>query len=243
MTLTIVAKDGAYTGAVTGFAASTEVRLSAVTVADAQLTVKGATETDFGPLAFVYDLTREDRVLVGDGRVMLGAHGFEVSLELTRARRTEVVQPQVEQRIGYFAGEWTFEYTGGEFPPLSIGTRAGTVSFSPVQDEPFVRGQVTGEVFGEAYEEVWTIGFDEDTQAVLLREELSTGQQLIGLGDWTSPIGITFLTAPVEVDGRAYVLKRMMQVTSDTVFSVTDEFSVDGGPFRRLGNGSYIRAN
>ena len=243
VTLTIVAKDGAYTGAVTGFAASTEVRLSAVTVADAQLTVKGATETDFGPLAFVYDLTREDRVLVGDGRVMLGAHGFEVSLELTRARRTEVVQPQVEQRIGYFAGEWTFEYTGGEFPPLSIGTRAGTVSFSPVQDEPFVRGQVTGEVFGEAYEEVWTIGFDEDTQAVLLREELSTGQQLIGLGDWTSPIGITFLTAPVEVDGRAYVLKRMMQVTSDTVFSVTNEFSVDGGPFRRLGNGSYIRAN
>ena len=174
---------------------------------------------------------------------MLGAHGFDVSLELTRARRTEVVQPQVEQRIGYFAGEWTFEYTGGEFPPLSIGTRTGTVNFSPVQDEPFVRGQVTGEVFGEAYEEAWTIGFDEDTQAVLWREELSTGQQLIRLGDWTSPIGITFRTAPVEVDRRVYVLKRMMRVTSDTVFSVTDEFSVDGRPFRRLGNGSYIRAN
>ena len=43
VTLTIVAEDGAYTGAVTGFAASTEVRLSAVTVDDAELTVQGAT--------------------------------------------------------------------------------------------------------------------------------------------------------------------------------------------------------
>ncbi len=65
----------------------------------------------------------------------------------------------------------------------------------------------------------------------------------MSLGDWTSPIGITFLTAPVEAEGRIYVLRRMMRVVSDTVFSVTDEFSVDGGPFRRLGNGTYIRAN
>ncbi len=243
VTLTIVAQDGVLTGVVTGFTSSTEVRLSDVRVGDTELTIEGATETDFGPLAFAYDFTRDDDVLVGDGRVMLGAHGFDVSLELTRARRTEVVQPQVEQRISFFTGEWTFEYTGGEFPPLSIGTRTGSVSFSLVEHGPFVKAQVTGEVFGEAYQEAWTIGFDEETQAIMLREELSTGQQLLSLGDWTSPIGITFLTAPVEAEGRIYVLRRMMRVVSDTVFSVTDEFSVDGGPFRRLGNGTYIRAN
>ena len=38
-----------------------------------------------------------------------------------------------------------------------------------------------------------------------------------------------------------YVLKRLMQTTSDTAFMVTDQFSVDGGPFRRLGNGSYLK--
>ena len=243
VTLTIVAHSGAYSGVVTGFAAGTEVRLSDISVSDAALTLQGATETDFGPLAFVYDLTREDDLLVGGGRVRLGSQGFDVSLELTRARRTDVVQPQVEQRIGYFDGEWMFKYTGGEFPPLSIGTRTGTVSFRVADHGPFVRGQVSGEVFSEAYEEAWTIGFDEDTQTVLWREELSTGDQLISLGNWTSPIGITFLTAPVESQGRIYVLKRRMRVISDTAFSVTDEFSVDGGPFGRIGTGSYVRAH
>ncbi len=100
---------------------------------------------------------------------------------------------------------------------------------------------MTGEVFGDPYTETWTIGFDADIQSIVWHEQLSTGQQLVGLGDWTSPIGITFLTAPVEADGRVYVLKRLMQTTSDTAFMVTDQFSVDGGPFRRLGNGSYLR--
>ena len=243
VTLTIVATDGAYTGVVTGFAPGTEVRFSDVSVDNAVLTLKGATETDFGPLSFVYDLTRDDDALTGAGRLVLGSAEFDVSIELSRARRTEVAQPQVEQRISYFSGEWTFEYTGGEFPPLSIGTRSGTVRFSRVPHGPFVQAQVTGEVFGEPYEEAWTIGFDEHTRTVLWQEELSTGDQLVSLGNWTSPIGITFLTAPIDSDGRVYVLKRRMLVTSDTVFSVTDEFSVDGGPFGRLGNGSYIRAN
>ena len=243
VTLTIVEKDGALTGVVTGFAPGTEVRLSDVSVADGALTLKGETETDFGPLAFVYDLSRVDEALAGGGRGVMGSVEFDGSIELSRARRTEVAQPQVEQRISYFSGEWTFEYTGGEFPPLSIGTRSGTVRFSRVPHGPFVRAQVTGEVFGEAYQEAWTIGFDEDSRTVLWQEELSTGRQLVSLGNWTSPIGITFLTAPIDADGRVYVLKRRMLVTSDTVFSVTDEFSVDGGPFMRLGNGSYIRAN
>ena len=56
-----------------------------------------------------------------------------------------------------------------------------------------------------------------------------------------SPIAITFLTMPVEAAGSVYVLKRLMRMTSDTSFSVTDQFSVDGGPFRRLGNGSYFK--
>ncbi len=207
-TLTIVHEDGVYSGVVTGLAASTEVRLTHVRADDAQLIVEGTTETDFGPLGFVYRLTRDNDVLVGGGPVRLGTHGFEVSLELKRARRADVVQPQVEQRISYFAGEWTFEYTGGEFPPLSIGTRHGTVSFSPVPHGPFVRGRVTGDVFGVRYEDVLTIGFDEDTQTVLWQEQLSSGHQLVSLGNWTSPIGITFLTAPVEADGRVYTLRR-----------------------------------
>ena len=245
ITITLVgpAQDGSYTGLATGFGAGTEIRLSSVSTSDVQVTVEGATDTAFGPLAFVYSLTKQDQVLAGGGRVTLGDHGFDVSLELKRGRRTDVPQPQIEPRIGYFSGEWRFEYTGGEFPPLSIGTRTGTVSFTALPHGPFVQGHVTGEVFGEPYEETWTIGFNADSQSVVLNEHLSTGQQLVSLGDWTSPIAITFLTAPVEADGHVYVLKRLMQTTSNSAFTVTDTdtFSVDGGPFRRLGNGSYIK--
>ena len=244
ITITLVgpAQDGSYAGLVTGFGPGTEIRLSSVTTSDAQLRVEGATDTDFGPLAFVYSLTKQEQALTGGGRVTLGDHGFDVSLELTRGRRATVPQPQIEQRIDYFAGQWSFEYTGGEFPPLSIGTRSGSVTFTPVPHGPYVQGQVTGEVFGEPYEETWTIGFDADRQSIVWHEQRSTGQLLLSLGNWTSPIGITFLTAPVEADGKVYVLKRLMQTTSDTAFTVTDQFSVDGGPFRRLGSGSYIRA-
>ena len=241
VTITLIAGDDGYTGLVTGFGPGTEVRLSSVTTSDVQLTVEGATETAFGPLAFVYSLTKEDQVLSGGGRITLGDHGFDVSIEVTRARRAFVPQPQIEQRLSYFSGEWRFEYTGGEFPPLSIGTRSGTVTFTAIPHGPFVRGHVTGDVFGEPYEESWTIGFDADSQSLVWHEQLSTGQQLVALGNWTSPIGITFLTAPVEAEGSVYVLKRLMQTTSDFSFTVTDQFSVDGGPFRRLGNGAFFR--
>lgn len=242
-TLTLVENAGAYSGLVTGFAPGREIRLSSVEVTDTQLNLSGSADTEFGPLALAYALTRDERTLSGGGRITLGDHGFDVTLELTRRRRAEVPQPQVAQRIDYFAGTWTFEYTGGEFPPLSIGTRSGTVTFAPIPHGPFVRAAVTGDVFGEAYTETWTVGFDESAQSVVWHETLSTGQSLMGLGNWTSPIGITFLTAPVEADGRIYVLKRLMRVTSDTAFAVSDEFSVDGGPFQRLGDGDYIRTN
>ncbi len=242
LTLTLVADEGGYGGVVTGFAPGTEVRLSSVETDDVQVTITGTAQTAFGPLALTYSLTREDRNLAGGGRITLGEHGFDVEVELSRRRRAEVPQPQVDQQISFFSGTWAFEYTGGEFPPLSIGTRSGTVTFSDIPQGPFVRGQVTGEVFGDGYEDTWTIGFDEGTQAIYWQEQLSTGQYLLGLGDWTSPIGITFLTAPVESEGKVYVLKRLVRVTSNTAFSVSDEFSVDGGPFRRLGDGAYLRA-
>ncbi len=38
-----------------------------------------------------------------------------------------------------------------------------------------------------------------------------------------------------------YKLRRLLSVTSPTAFEGTEEFSIDGGPFRRLGNGHYTR--
>lgn len=241
--LTIVQIGGVYTGVITGFSGSGEIRLSNVTTHEGELTIRSRTETDFGPLSFVYALTRADDTLSGDGHIAVGAYEFDVSLELVRERRSDVIQPQIEQRIEYFSGEWAFEYTGGEFPPLSVGTRTGVVRFSQQTDAPFVQGEVTGDIFGDRYEESWVIGFDDATQSVVWREQLSNGHELLSLGNWESPIGITFLTVPLQSDGHIYVLQRLMRVTSDTAFSITDQFSVDDGPFRRLGSGSFIRTN
>jgi hypothetical protein len=253
VTLTLIGEGGRYSGLLTGFAVGSEIRLSSIETDDVQLTVSGSTDSAFGPLAFVYSLTRGERprasgrgteqVLSGGGRVTLGGHGFDVELELSRARRADVPQPQVERRIGYFVGTWTFDYTGGEFPPLSIGTRTGQVTFTALRDAPFVRGAVDGDAFGDAYSETWTIGFDGDAQSVVWQEQPDTGETRLGLGDWSSPIAIRLQTAPIESQGSTYVMRRLVGVTSEASFSVTDEFSVDGGAFRRLGNGAFIRAN
>ena len=242
VSLTLVAgDDGGYTGLVDGLAPNHEVRLDRVVVDGEQVTVEAAADTDFGPLSFVYTLIRDGRDLSGIGRVTAGGHGFDVTLELERARRADVPQPQIEPRIGYFSGRWRFEYIGGEFPPLSVGTREGTVTFEPLPAGPFVRGRAESDLYGEPYEETWAIGFDEATRAVVWLEERPDGRTLTALGNWTSPIAITFLTAPMEADGRVHVLRRVVRTTSDTAFAVVDEFSVDGGPFRRLGDGAYLR--
>ena len=242
VSLTLIADAvGGYTGLVDGFAPGAEIRLDRVTVEGGRVTVSATTDTAFGPLSLVCTLVRDGREMSGTGRVAVGGHGFDVSLTLSRARRADVPQPQVEPRVGYFSGAWRFEYTGGEFPPLSVGTREGVVTFEPLPAGPFVRGQVEGDLSGEPYDETWTIGFDEATRAVVWIEQRPDGSTLTALGNWTSPIAVTFLTAPLEADGRVHVLRRVVRTTSDSAFSVLDEFSVDGGPFRRLGAGSWLR--
>lgn len=242
VSLTLVADGGGgYTGLVDGLAPGAEIRLDRVVVDGDQVTVEAAADTPFGPLSLAYTLVRDGRELSGAGRVTAGGHGFDVALALDRARRADVPQPRVEPRVGYFSGAWRFEYTGGEFPPLSVGTREGVVTFEPLPAGPFVRGRVESDLYGEPYEETWTIGFDEATRAVVWVERRPDGGALTALGNWTSPIAITFLTAPMEADGRVHVLRRVVRTTSDSAFAVVDEFSVDGGPFRRLGAGSWLR--
>ena len=242
VSLTLVADDGGgYTGLVDGLAPGAEIRLDRVVVDGDRVTVEAAADTAFGPLSLVYTLVRDGRDLSGAGRVTAGGHGFDVSLALNRARRADVPQPQVEPRVDYFSGAWRFEYTGGEFPPLSVGTREGVATFEPLPAGPFVRGRVESDLYGEPYEETWTIGFDEATRAVVWVERRPDGGTLTALGNWTSPIAITFLTAPMEADGRVHVLRRVVRTMSDSAFSVVDEFSVDGEPFRRLGAGSWLR--
>ena len=138
-------------------------------------------------------------------------------------------------------GRWEFEYVGGEFPPLSVGTRTGTVAFSPVPASEFVTGELTADLDGDPYTEHLTIGFDSRTKTLVFQETRSQGADLVSLGNWQSPIAISFITAPVDADGRTCRLRRLLSLRSETSFGILEEFSIDEGPYRRLGNAQFSK--
>jgi hypothetical protein len=171
----------------------------------------------------------------------VGPHRFNVTIELQRRARADVIQPQVEQRAEYFLGRWAFEYLGGEFPPLSAGTRTGTATFTQAGSPNFLSGVIDGEVGGKKYQERMSIGFDPATKTLAVVERRADATELLSVANWQSPLAISFTTSPVRSNGRTYQLRRVLQVYSDVAFDMTEEFSIDGGAFRRLGNARFTK--
>jgi len=79
------------------------------------------------------------------------------------------------------------------------------------------------------------IGLDPDTNMLVFVERRSDGFELASLGNWRSPIAMTFLTSPVRADGKSYQLRRVISMTSNTAFEITEEISVDGSAFSDSG--------
>ncbi len=76
---------------------------------------------------------------------------------------------------------------------------------------------------------------------IVFQERHADGVELVSIGNWRSPIGISFVTSPVPAGGKLYQLRRFLHVTSAIAFEVTEEFSIDGGPFRRLGSATFTK--
>ena len=196
---------------VTGFEDGAEIRLASVSVEGTQLVAEAtAGISELGNIIVRYELSPAERALTGAQRYVLGVHTVEFPVELKRAVRPRVPQPQVEQLLAYFLGEWELEYAGGEFPPLSLGTRSGRVRFTQNGDAPFLQGYVTGDLNSDVYQESVVIGYDEQTDVLLFKEILSNGTELLSLGNWQSPIVIAFVTNPVEADGQVCQLRQLM---------------------------------
>ena len=239
--ITIVKRGDGYAGSTNGLNASSESALKRVTVNGTQVTVEAADDSKLGAVALTADLTAEGTRMTGAGTVSVGTQKLIVSLALQRRPRADTVQPHVEQRIDYFVGRWTFEYLGAEYPPLSAGGRSGTMTFTKTGASNFVTGRLDGELLGKPYQEQVSIGIDLDTNMLAFVEKRPDGVELVSVASWRSPIAITFQTSPVQANGKIYQLRRLLSVNSPTAFDVTEEFSVDGGPFRRLGNGHYTK--
>ena len=243
--LTIIRSNGEFSGVMSGFSTGREAPLSSAILSGNTLTVESTADSRLGSLSVRYELrlSEDNNILAGNQYLIFGDQELLFEVELKKRRRPDIPQPQVEQGIEYFVGTWTFEYIGGEFPPLSIGTRSGQLTVIRQANTTWAEGSVIGDAFGDNYTERLVIGFDPKNQFLLLKETLSTDIELLSIADWQSPIGINFVTMPVEYDGQVYQLRRTIAVTSDTAFQLTEEFSVDDGPFRRLGNAVYQRVH
>ena len=239
--ITIVRSGDGYTGSTNGLGATSDAPLKSVTVNGARVSVEAADDSKLGPVALTSDLTAEGNTLKGTGTLSVGSQRFDVTLTLQRRPRQDAIQPHVEQGLDYFVGRWTFEYLGAEYPPLSAGGRTGSVTFTRVGASNFVAGRVSGDLLGKPYQENLSVGFDPDTKMLAFLERRSDGVELVSIANWRSPIAISFQTSPVQAGGKMYQLRRLLSVRSATAFDVTEEFSVDGGPFRRLGTGHFTK--
>src|SRR5262245_2472946 len=238
--ITIAKKGDVYAGTTNGLNATSEIPLKKLTVDGAKVALEASAESRLGDVTLTCDLTAEGTALGGAGVLAVGAQRFDVTLALQRRPRAEVIQPHVEQRAEYFVGRWTFEYLGAEYPPLSTGTRTGTATFTS-DGGHFVTGRIDNDAGGRMYQDSLKIGLDPDTNMLVFVEHRSDGFELASLGNWRSPIAITFLTSPVRADGKSYQLRRVISMTSNTAFEITEEMSVDGGAFKRLGKARYTR--
>ena len=240
LVISIVKKGDVYSGVVNaGGTAETPIRKISLT--GNRLVVETGSDSKLGDIALTTDLMIDGNKATGGGTVSVASHRFPVTIELQRRPRAEVIQPQVEQRADYFVGRWTFEYLGGEFPPLSAGTRTGTATFTKTGASNFISGVIENDLGGKKSQDRITLGFDPETKMLAVVERRADQTELISVASWQSPLAITFTTSPVTSNGRTYQLRRVIQVLNDVSFDIVEEFSMDGGAFRRLGNARYSK--
>jgi len=239
--ITIAKKGDGYAGLTNGLNATSETPLKRLEVAGTTLIIEAADDSKLGAVVLTAELAAEGNAMKGTGTLAVGAQKFAVTVALQRRPRAEVIQPHVEQRIEYFVGRWSFEYVGAEYPPLSGGSRNGTATFARTGASNFVAGRIEGDLAGRPYREQLSVGLDPGTNAMAFVERRGDGVELVSVASWRSPIAITFETSPIFANGKTYQLRRLLSVRSATAFDVTEEFSVDGGGFRRLGSGRFTK--
>ena len=236
-----LAKRGDETVGAINLGGANETPIRSVIVDGRRASIETEADSKLGRVSLAADLTVDGNTLSGSGSLAVGPLAVAVAIELTRQRRADVLQPVVEQRAAYFAGRWTFEYLGAEMPPLSPGSRDGTATFTSTSPHS-VTGEIAGDLDGRPFSEEWRMTFDPDTSMMAVVERATGAPELLSVANWQTPLAIRFTTAPVVVRGQSYQRRRLLQVLSEVSFRVTDEISVDGGPFRRLGHATFEKA-
>jgi hypothetical protein len=151
-------------------------------------------------------------------------------------------QPVQKQGVEYFVGTWTFKWTGRE-SAVSPGPRTGTVTFTRRGDSPILEFQTSGEVEGlGTYQESGTWEWQPAQKSMVMKDRLAGGVEAASLGDWSSPISIRAESEPIRLPNQTLKLRRTYGIVSATSYTTSDELSIDGKPFVRLGGGVFTKA-
>jgi len=245
----------AYTGTITG--AQGTVPFKEIKVDGDNVTASAEVDSpQAGRLSINYKFALQGENLKGAGVVEVGGQTYDFTIDLKRvststaltqqeerrSTRPQVPQPQQKQSLDYFVGQWAFKWIGRESALGAGGRREGMTTFKLAPGGKTLESHTDGKSEEGSYQESAVIGFDEATKMLSFSERLR-GLRITSKGDWTSPISIRFTVDPIKVKKQTLQLRRTIAVISAYAFNVTEELSENGGPFVRLGQVIFSKAN
>ena len=159
--------------------------------------------------------------------------------EAPARKRVSPPQPQPAQGLDYLAGAWRMTWTGRE-SAVTNGPRSGMVRFvrKPGSDTLDIRVEGQSEA-GDPFRETGTAQWDAAKKVLTITETLASGVELRSVGDWSSPIAIRAESERVKAGTETLKVRRLYSILSAESFTVTEEISVNDGPYQPLGNGRY----
>jgi hypothetical protein len=249
-----------YRGTVSGLRG--DIAFKEVKLDGARVTAIADVQTPQGTVPVNYDFLLEGETLKGKAEVSVAGQAYSFIFDLKRistevpdlqaasppasppaqgARRESVPQPLQQQKLEYFQGQWKFKWLGMESLLGSGGPREGTLTYTPIMEGKFLEGRAEGKSEGGDFREINYLSWDSEKKVLTSFEQRAGGAAMLGVGDWKSPIAIRFTIAPLKIKGQSLQLKRVVNIVAAHSYTVTEELSVDGGPFQRLGNGVFTR--
>ena len=245
--------DASYTGTIAGLQGP--VTFKELKIDGDKVTANAEVDSpQAGRLVIDYKFVLQGETLKGEGAVEMGGQTYIFTYDLKRVSeatapqesslqtRPQVPQPQQKQSLNYFVGQWTFKWVGRESALGTGGPREGITTFKLVPGGKTLESHTDGKSEAGSYQERAVIGFDEATK-MLSFSEWRGSLQITSKGNWSSPISIRFSVDPIKVKGQTLQLRRTIAIISAYSFSVTEELSEDGGPFVRLGQALFSKAN